>query len=89
MRRTMRKFMVAVSGAALILLGIFLAIPGIPGPGVLLIAAGLALLGTEFHWAQRMHLYLKQVGKKILPAFLAERINFSDEEKKIMEGIRE
>src|SRR5262249_16193959 len=46
-------------GAALVLVGIVLAIPFVPGPGLLLIFFGLGLLGREFAWARglrdRMH----------------------------------
>ncbi len=44
--------MVGVVGAAVLVLGI-IAIP-YPGPGWLILFAGLAILGTEFLWAQRV-----------------------------------
>ncbi|RJK92995.1 TIGR02611 family protein [Vallicoccus soli] len=43
---------VAVLGAAVVALGVVL-LP-LPGPGWLIIFAGLALLATEFAWAQRL-----------------------------------
>lgn len=44
--------MVGVVGMAVLIAGI-IAIP-YPGPGWLIVFAGLAILGTEFHWAQRV-----------------------------------
>lgn len=44
--------MVAVVGTVVLVLGV-IAIP-YPGPGWLIVFAGLAILGTEFHWAQRV-----------------------------------
>lgn len=44
--------MVGVVGAAVFVLGV-IAIP-YPGPGWLILFAGLAILGTEFLWAQRV-----------------------------------
>jgi uncharacterized protein (TIGR02611 family) len=46
------RILVAVVGTAVLVAGI-IAIP-YPGPGWLILFAGLAILGTEFHWAQRM-----------------------------------
>lgn len=44
--------MVGVVGTAVLIAGI-VAIP-YPGPGWLILFAGLAILGTEFQWAQRV-----------------------------------
>ena len=41
-------------GFTVLLFGVLLAIPGVPGPGFLVIIAGLAILGTEFIWARRL-----------------------------------
>ncbi len=47
-----RRIGVSVLGGALLILGIVL-LP-LPGPGLLVIAAGLAVLATEFPWAERL-----------------------------------
>ncbi|MGH3887911.1 MAG: TIGR02611 family protein [Pseudonocardiaceae bacterium] len=46
------RIMVGVVGAVVLALGV-IAIP-YPGPGWLIVFAGLAILGTEFHWAQQV-----------------------------------
>lgn len=49
---TMRKTIVAVFGATLVLLGLALVV--LPGPFTIpLLVAGFAVLGTEFAWASR------------------------------------
>lgn len=47
----MKKFFIALIGGTIVLIGIAMLV--LPGPGLLVIAGGLALLGTEFIWAQR------------------------------------
>jgi tellurite resistance protein TerC len=47
-----RRLVVAVVGGTIVLVGIALLV--VPGPGLLFIAAGLALLGTEFVWARSL-----------------------------------
>lgn len=59
----MRRVAVAVVGGALTLAGIALLV--LPGPGFVLVAAGLAILATKFTWAARPLAYAKdkaQVG---------------------------
>jgi uncharacterized membrane protein len=46
-----KKFFIALIGGTVVLLGIALLI--LPGPGLLVIAGGLAVLATEFIWARR------------------------------------
>ncbi|MCA1836406.1 MAG: TIGR02611 family protein [Actinobacteria bacterium] len=46
------RILVGVVGTAVLIAGI-IAIP-YPGPGWLILFAGLAILGTEFQWAQRV-----------------------------------
>jgi hypothetical protein len=43
-----------VGAALLIVTGIVLSGPGIPGPGFLVIAFGLFMLALEFDWAERL-----------------------------------
>jgi uncharacterized protein (TIGR02611 family) len=45
------------TGIALTLLGLALLV--LPGPGILTIAAGLAVLATEFVWARRLLDWMK------------------------------
>ncbi len=47
--RSARRVAVAVVGGALVVVGLVLCI--LPGPGLLLVIAGLAVLATEFAWA--------------------------------------
>jgi hypothetical protein len=48
----MKKFFIALIGGTVVLIGIALLV--LPGPGLVIIAAGLAILATEFLWARRM-----------------------------------
>jgi len=47
----LRRILVAVLGTMVLLAGILLLV--LPGPAILVIPLGLAILGTEFHWAKR------------------------------------
>ena len=49
--RHFRRLAIAVVGIAIV--GAGLALLVLPGPGVLVILAGLAVLATEFAWAER------------------------------------
>ncbi|MTD17432.1 hypothetical protein GIS00_26215 [Nakamurella sp. YIM 132087] len=53
----MKRTVIAVLGGVLTLVGIALLV--LPGPGFLLIAAGLAVLGTQFEWAHKPLEYAK------------------------------
>ncbi len=50
--KTLRQIVVFVSGMAVILFGTALLV--LPGPGLVTIALGLALLATEFSWAKKI-----------------------------------
>ena len=45
---------VVVLGALLVIAGVFMSGPGIPGPGVLVILLGLSFLALEFEKAERL-----------------------------------
>jgi hypothetical protein len=47
----MKKFIVALFGGTVLLVGIALLV--LPGPGLPIVAAGIAILATEFLWARR------------------------------------
>lgn len=46
-----KKVIVALVGGTVVLVGIALLV--LPGPGLLIVAAGIAILATEFLWARR------------------------------------
>ena len=47
-----RRVVVAIVGGVLLLVGIALLV--LPGPGVIVILAGIAVLSLEFEWAERL-----------------------------------
>ena len=51
-RPRVRKLIVAVIGSTVILFGLALIV--LPGPAVVVIPLGLAILATEFAWARRL-----------------------------------
>ena len=53
LRHTVRASRV-VGGLILLLVGIVLSLPLVPGPGLLLVVIGLGLLSHEFEWARRL-----------------------------------
>jgi tellurite resistance protein TerC len=53
-----RKVIVAALGASVLLVGAAMTV--LPGPAILVIPAGLAILATEFAWARRLLRRIKQ-----------------------------
>ncbi len=54
---SLRRFGVSVLGVAVIVAGVIL-MP-LPGPGMLVVLAGLGILATEFHWARRLLVWIR------------------------------
>jgi hypothetical protein len=50
----MKKLLRIFFGFGLILVGLVLAIPFVPGPGTPLVILGLVILGDHFPWAKRI-----------------------------------
>jgi uncharacterized protein (TIGR02611 family) len=48
------KVVVTLVGVAVVLVGVVLSGPGIPGPGLVVIVGGLAILATEWTWAEKL-----------------------------------
>lgn len=51
-RPRLRKTIVAVIGSTIVLFGLALIV--LPGPAVIVVPLGLAVLATEFAWARRL-----------------------------------
>lgn len=63
MPRPMRVVMAATGGVTLIAAGAVMLV--LPGPGLLVIAMGVALLATEFAWAQHVMHHGKRHARRI------------------------
>src|SRR5205085_9743927 len=57
-----RRGLVAVIGTTILLLGLLLVF--LPGPGMIFILLGLAVLGTEFVWARKVVRRARELGKQ-------------------------
>jgi len=51
-KRSGKRIAITIIGGLIVLLGIAMLV--LPGPGLLVIIAGLAILATEYVWAERM-----------------------------------
>ncbi len=51
LRRNGKRILVVIAGSAVLIAGVAMLV--LPGPGLLTIAAGLAILASEFEWAER------------------------------------
>lgn len=60
--RSAKRIVVAVVGGALVILGV--ALLALPGPGLLVVFAGLAVLATEFAWANAALLMAKRKARQ-------------------------
>lgn len=60
--RQTRRVVVFVVGVTVVLLGIVMIL--LPGPAILVIPAGLAILGLEFRWARRLLRHAKALLKR-------------------------
>jgi hypothetical protein len=54
-----------VAGSILLVLGVILSLPLVPGPGVLLVVVGLGFLSHEFEWARR----LRDLGHQLIQRY--------------------
>jgi drug/metabolite transporter (DMT)-like permease len=69
-------------GILLLLLGLVMMVPGIPGPGFLLILLGLSILAVDYVWAHRLNVYLKDKAAKVLSS-VKKRFRKDEPAKKV------
>ncbi len=67
MRKTLRTTARVVLGFFLLIAGLILSIPGVPGPGIAVILLGLIVLAEHFHWARRILDWTKQKFARLRP----------------------
>jgi hypothetical protein len=70
--QSVKRFAVTILGVGLLLVGVGLMV--LPGPGILLIVAGLAVLATEYVWAQRLLVRAKDRAEQVQEAAVASPI---------------
>lgn len=71
--RTARRWIMIVFGFTLLGLGLLLAIPGIPGPGLVVVWAGLAILAVEFLWARKLLKKFQEQGMRLKDLFFRRK----------------
>ena len=54
------------SGIVVVVIGVVMSIPGVPGPGLLVIFAGLSILAVDFVWAHRLKTKIKESAGKVV-----------------------
>lgn len=69
-RRAARRVVVTVAGTALLVAGAAMLV--LPGPGVVAALAGLAVLATEYTWAQRLVGRFQARAARVTGAMLAD-----------------
>lgn len=68
-----RKFIVALIGSTILLIGLALIV--LPGPAIVVIPVGLAILASEFAWARRIVRRGKIFVGKVRRTVKSERAN--------------
>ena len=68
----LKRFAVTIVGAALLLVGAAMMV--LPGPGILLIVGGLAVLATEYVWAQRLLKRARSKAEEVQEAAVASPV---------------
>jgi uncharacterized protein (TIGR02611 family) len=65
LQHTLRAGRVVV-GLAMLAVGAVLSLPGVPGPGLVIIFGGLSVLSTEFHWAHRLRESMRRTFNRVI-----------------------
>ena len=63
--KIVRRIIVTVIGATVLLIGIALLV--LPGPAFIVIPIGLAILATEYAWARRWLRKVRQMANRVIP----------------------
>ncbi len=58
-----RRLMVLVIGSIVLIAGLLMLV--LPGPGILVIIVGLAILATEFVWAERLLIHARERAARV------------------------
>lgn len=61
----MRRIARISLGFLLVAVGLILAIPGVPGPGLPVVFVGLVILAEHYHWARRVLEWAKRKFERV------------------------
>jgi uncharacterized protein (TIGR02611 family) len=75
--RNGKRIAVTVAGLVLVAAGLVLLV--LPGPGMLLVILGLAVLATEYVWAQRMLNFAKRKAEQAKDKVLGRKETSTDD----------
>jgi len=70
-QRTARRIAIGVLGTTVILAGVAMIV--LPGPALLVIPAGLAILGIEYAWARRSLQRLRDASERVRAGWRSAR----------------
>jgi len=62
---SIRKILRITLGFLVLVAGVILSLPGVPGPGIAVIILGLIILSDHFEWARRMLNWAKEKAERI------------------------
>ena len=60
-----KRLLRIVVGLLCLIVGLIMAIPFVPGPGLVFVFLGLGLLAVDFVWAAKLHGRLKSTAKTV------------------------
>jgi tellurite resistance protein TerC len=69
--KTIKKMLVLVMGGTVILVGLIMIVT--PGPAIIVIPAGLAILATEFVWARKLLNKMKEKAARVSSAISGKK----------------
>jgi uncharacterized protein (TIGR02611 family) len=75
-KRSGKRIAVTIAGGAVVLVGIAMLV--LPGPGIVVIIAGLAILATEYVWAERLLRMAKERAMQAKDKVLRKKANSDD-----------
>jgi uncharacterized protein (TIGR02611 family) len=70
-----KRIMRITAGITVMIVGVVLSVPGVPGPGLLVIFAGLSILAVDFLWARRLKTKVKEKVTQTLNKVREKTIN--------------
>jgi hypothetical protein len=63
-----KRYLKVASGMLMVVGGLLMSLPGVPGPGLLTVFGGLALLAGEYVWARKLLERFKGYGQQLVNA---------------------